>query len=427
MLFVYRILINLFFPILIISLKLRVLLGKEDKIRFKEKYLIDSSIDNRDKNKQLIWFHAASIGEVTSIIDLIKSLDNQDSKLEFLITTVTLSSGKICEKIFDKKSNIHHRYFPIDSYKIVKKFLSLYNPNLVIFVDSEIWPNFLLEIKKKNIPLVLLNARITNKTLKRWKLFPRTASKVFNTFDLCISSSINSKDNLEKLNAKNVKYFGNLKFSTNFELTKLNNKIDNYLSNFKVWCATNTHEGEELLCINTHKEIKKNIKNVITIIIPRHINRVPKIITMCKDHNLKIQILDEENTINKQTEILIVNSFGVLPKYYDYCDSVFIGKSTLKKLRLVGGQNPIEAAKLGCKIYHGKYVYNFQEVYSLLNSYEISQEIVNHLDLAEKITLDFEKTAHSKNKNIDTINQYRKKILETTNMEIKNILKNENL
>ena len=149
MLFVYRILINLFFPILIISLKLRVLLGKEDKIRFKEKYLIDSSIDNRDKNKQLIWFHAASIGEVTSIIDLIKSLDNQDSKLEFLITTVTLSSGKICEKIFDKKSNIHHRYFPIDSYKIVKKFLSLYNPNLVIFVDSEIWPNFLLEIKKK--------------------------------------------------------------------------------------------------------------------------------------------------------------------------------------------------------------------------------------------------------------------------------------
>ena len=427
MLFVYRILINLFFPILIISLKLRVLLGKEDKIRFKEKYLIDSSIDNRDKNKQLIWFHAASIGEVTSIIDLIKSLDNQDSKLEFLITTVTLSSGKICEKIFDKKSNIHHRYFPIDSYKIVKKFLSLYNPNLVIFVDSEIWPNFLLEIKKKNIPLVLLNARITNKTLKRWKLFPRTASKVFNTFDLCISSSINSKDNLEKLNAKNVKYFGNLKFSTNFELTKLNNKIDNYLSNFKVWCATNTHEGEELLCINTHKEIKKNIKNVITIIIPRHINRVPKIITMCKDHNLKIQILDEENTINKQTEILIVNSFGVLPKYYDYCDSVFIGKSTLKKLRLVGGQNPIEAAKLGCKIYHGKYVYNFQEVYSLLNSYEISQEIVNHLDLAEKITLDFEKTAHSKNKNIDTINQYGKKILETTNMEIKNILKNENL
>ena len=148
---------------------------------------------------------------------------------------------------------------------------------------------------------------------------------------------------------------------------------------------------------------------------------------MCKDHNLKIQILDEENTINKQTEILIVNSFGVLPKYYDYCDSVFIGKSTLKKLRLVGGQNPIEAAKLGCKIYHGKYVYNFQEVYSLLNSYEISQEIVNHLDLAEKITLDFEKTAHSKNKNIDTINQYGKKILETTNMEIKNILKNENL
>ena len=149
MIFVYRILINLFFPILIISLKIRVLLGKEDKIRFKEKYLIETSTYRKNKNKRLIWFHAASIGELSSIIDLIKFLNSHNDKLEFLITTVTLSSGKICEKIFEKNINIHHRYFPLDAHKVVKKFLNLYNPNLVIFVDSEIWPNFLFEIKKK--------------------------------------------------------------------------------------------------------------------------------------------------------------------------------------------------------------------------------------------------------------------------------------
>ena len=148
---------------------------------------------------------------------------------------------------------------------------------------------------------------------------------------------------------------------------------------------------------------------------------------MCKNHNLKIQILNEENIIDKGTEILIVDSFGVLPMYYNYCDSVFIGKSTIKKLSLVGGQNPIEAAKLGCKIYHGKYVYNFQEVYSLLNDYKISQEIVDHIDLAKKIMLDFKKPTQSKNENIDTINQYGKKILETTSKEIISILKDENL
>jgi 3-deoxy-D-manno-octulosonic-acid transferase len=129
------------------------------------------------------------------------------------------------------------------------------------------------------------------------------------------------------------------------------------------WCAASTHDGEENICIDAHKKIQKIHQNILTIIIPRHIDRVKKIFDECSRNNLKAQILNDEEKIHDAVEILIINSFGKIPKFFDCCKTVFIGISLVKKLKLVGGQNPIEAAKNGCKIYHGPYVYNFSEVY----------------------------------------------------------------
>ena len=149
-----------------------------------------------------------------------------------------------------------------------------------------------------------------------------------------------------------------------------------------------THKTEEIFCLKTHLKIKKQYENVVTIIIPRHIHRSQIIKKECDNLNLRSQILNENEKIEKDNEIIIVNSYGSVSNFLNICKSVFIGKSLIKKLSSVGGQNPIEAAKFGCKIYHGPYIYNFKEVYELLNKMKFSENILNENDLAEKLIQD---------------------------------------
>ena len=211
MLPIYRLLINILFPIIVVFIFVRTFLNKEDKKRYKEKLFYSSFNSSRNNKKKLIWFHAASIGELNSITPLISKLDEKD--FEFLITTITLSSSELIKKKFLLNKNITHRFLPIDKLSLVKNFLDDWSPNLILFVDSEIWPNFLLEMKKRSLPVVLLNARITKKTFFRWNFILKTAKRIFNSFELCLSSSHASKNYLEKLNVKNNKYYGNLKFT----------------------------------------------------------------------------------------------------------------------------------------------------------------------------------------------------------------------
>ena len=421
MILIYRFIINAFFPLIVIIIFFRTWYKKEDKKRFKEKIFSTSLNVVKNYKKKLIWFHVASIGELKSIVPLIKKL-NKNNKYAFLITTVTLSSAQlIANNLFNQK-NITHRFFPIDKLGLVKKFLNSWSPNLIIFVDSEIWPNFLLEIKKRKIPLILLNSRITKKTFLRWSKIPETAKKIFASFDLCLPSSPESKYYLEKFKVKNIKYFGNLKFTSENELNNLNFKNKEILSNRKFWCAISTHKGEDLFCIKTHLNLKVNHKTIITIIIPRHIDRVKDIKLSCKNLNLTSQILSDGELINPDKEIIIINSYGVISSYLRLCKSVFIGKSMIKKLDAVGGQNPIEAAKMGCKIYHGPYVRNFKDVYELLNKYKISEEINNDIELSNKLEIDLKTFNEIKNEKIIIINNLGEKILNDTYEELVKIL-----
>ena len=423
MLFTYRFLTFLLFPAFTILIYLRKFIKKEDKIRYKEKILSSSFSPNRNSSNKLYWFHAASIGEVLSVIPLIKELDKNDKNLNFLITTVTLSSANLVNKELKKFKNITHRFFPLDIYHLVKKFLDTWKPNLVCFVDSEIWPNFLIEIKKRNIPLALINGRITQKTFNKWKIFGDFAKLIFNTFDICLTSSLDSKNNLEKLKVKNVKNIGNLKFCVSNVSESLDGINKDNLDKFKTWCAASTHNGEELFCLRTHLNFTKEFKNLLTIIVPRHIHRVNYIEKLCKKLELKSQILNENEQISSSIEVLIINSFGVLQKYFDYCSNVFIGKSMLKKLESVGGQNPIEAAKQGCKIYHGPYVYNFKEIYRLLKSYNISEQVESFDQLSEKLTENLKNEKKINKKQIEELNYYGDEILQSTVKEINNIVR----
>ena len=422
MLSIYRFFLNLFYPLIIAFIYFRIFLNKEDKNRFKEKLFASSFNTIRNYKKKLIWFHVASIGEFKSIKPLIKEL-NKKNKFEFLITTVTLSSAKLVQENFNNQSNVFHRFFPIDKLSLVNNFLDSWQPSLSVFVDSEIWPNFLLSIKRRNIKLVLLNARITKKTYFKWKIISKTAYKIFSSFDLCIPSSNESKKYLEKLKVRNIEYFGNLKLTTKNDKNLIANSNKKILERKNFWCAVSIHEGEDIFCIKTHLILKKNNFRPTAIIIPRHINKSKNIKKNCEKFNLKAQIISKNDIINPDNDIIIVNSYGLISSYLELCKSVFIGKSTIKKMKDVGGQDPIEAAKSGCKIYHGPYVYNFYEIYKLLSKLNLSEEVKTEIHLAKKIYKDLKSLKNVKSKKISIINNLGKKILKDTCDELYKIIK----
>ena len=422
MILFYRIFTFFLFPLFILITYLRRFNNKEDKKRFVEKISFNETFFPKDK--KVFWIHAASVGETNSVIPLIKELIKSNKKIFILLTSTTLSSSLLIDKKKLNSNNFQHRFFSLDIQHLVKRFLNHWKPELVIFIDSEVRPNYLMEISKRKIPLVLLNGRISMKTFKRWKMIPNLSKKLFNLYDLCLPSSLESQENLKSLGAKNIKLIGNLKFC--FALSNENkfNTLESYFKNQKVWCAASTHPGEEEIILKTHNLLKSKGLNIITILIPRHISRSQNIHEICKNFKLKSKVIEKDSDISKEYEVLIVNSIGEMTKYFYSCRSIFMGKSFSKRLKEVGGQNPIEPAKCGCKIYHGPYVSNFSEIYSFLNDKKITYKVSDEIDLAENIVKDFNINNYKNNKNIEDLNNYGHKILKQTTQEILN-LKND--
>tara|TARA_A100001011_G_scaffold394169_2_gene485900 strand:- start:184 stop:1464 length:1281 start_codon:yes stop_codon:yes gene_type:complete len=425
MILFYRALTNLFYPILVLIIFFRKLAKKEDQKRYKEK-IFSSNYNVKKNNKlKLIWFHAASIGELKSIIPIIDQLNVRENSLEFLVTTITLSSANLAKIKFKNNNNIHHRFIPIDVKFLIVKFLDLWKPKAIFLVDSEIWPNLISVVKEKKIPLAILNARITNKTFNRWRFVSSFAESLFGSFDLCLTSNFETKEYLENLNAKNIHYIGNIKFCETIKKNiKNNNEI--FLTSKNFWLAASTHNGEENFCLLTHLEIKKDMKNIVTIIAPRHVNRSADIKKLCDGYNLNCQILNSGDHILEDREIVIINSYGILSSFFKNSKSVFIGKSNIKKLKNVGGQNPIEAVKLGCKVYHGPFVYNFKEVYKILEKNNVSKEVNSPEELARCLLLDFKINGVKDLKFAKTIDNLGQKILSESLKKINNFLIYEN-
>lgn len=426
MIHAYRILSNLLYPIFVIFVYFRKFIKKEDPLRFKEKILISHFNVKREKNNKLIWFHASSIGELNSIIPVIENLNTNSKNLLFLITTTTLSSGILAKNIIKKFNNIEHRFFPLDVDFLIKKFLTLWKPDIIFLVDSEIWPNLIVSSKKLKIPIALINARLSRKSFHRWMRFPKIASKIFNSFDLCLSSNLETKKFLEKLNSKNIFFHGNIKLINKINPGNIKNLNKDVLLKKRFWIAASTHENEEILCLKAHANLKKRYNDILTIIAPRHINRSSKIKTLSEKFNYNTQLLNQGDMILDNKEVVIINSFGVLQEYFKYSKSVFIGKSINEKLKDDSGQNPIDAVKLGCKIYHGPYVNNFKDIYELLEKNNISKKIETYEDLSNNLIIDLEFPIKKNNFSIQIIETLGKKTLSDTMKNINNFINNDN-
>ena len=409
MLIIYRIIINLIFLLSPLILMIRLIKKKEDLKRFKEKFCLFSKSRNQGN---LIWFHGASVGELQSIVPLLEKLEKNKRINNILVTSNTLSSSKVIQKF--KFSKVVHQFFPIDTNYLTKKFLNYWKPSSVYFIDSEIWPNMFFNLKKKNISINLINGRITKKTFSKWSMIPSFSKKIFNKFDLCLPSSKESENYLKKLGAQNIKFIGNLKFSqSENEKIQINNNIKKFFKSKKIWCGSSTHEGEEKICGLVHKKLNKKYKNLITILIPRHIDRIEMIQNQLIKLNLITHLHESNKKINTKTDIYIVNSYGKTKSFYNLCKNVFLGGSLIKH----GGQNPLEAARYGCNIIHGPNISNFKEIYKFLKTNKASIKIYNEKTMTNALNKFFLKKTSSRtiHKKLKLIGQ---KILNNTYKEI---------
>ncbi len=412
MFFIYQILLSFLLIISPIIIFFRISKNKEDKKRYIEKFSIPSK---KRSNGNLIWFHGASVGEILSIIPLVKYYEKQKIIDQILITSSTVSSSKVIRKFKFKKTI--HQFFPIDHFFFVNKFLDYWKPNLAIFIDSEIWPYMFKRIYNKNISLILLNARLTKKTFNRWIKINFFSKSIFNKIKIAYPQNLETKNYLKKLNLKKIKQIGNLKFTQNNDINqnKISNKLKLQLKDKKIWVASSTHVGEEVLCAKAHVELKKKIKNLITIIIPRHIHRVNQIAAEIKKLNLKIALRSKKPNNLKNIDIYLVDTFGETNIFHQIGATVFLGGSIIKR----GGQNPLEAARYGARILHGPNTNNFNDVYKLLKKLKVSKKIINSKQLASLIIFNKNKKIGVKIKNIG------EKILKVTIKELDNLINNE--
>ena len=376
--FIYQILLSIilcFSPIIVI---IRIIKNKEDKFRFKEKFCLFSK--KRGSGK-LIWFHGSSVGEILSVVPVIKKYENDKSISKILITSSTLSSSKVLEKIKFKKTI--HQFYPIDHVFFSKKFLSHWKPDVAIFLESEVWPSMFKSIKNENILLILLNARITKKSFDRWNKIKKFSNSIFSLVDKAYSQNLETNYYLKKLNVKDIKSTGNLKFIEHdvLKINQSDKKLFSQFKKFKTFVAASTHNTEELFAAKTHILLKKKIKNIITIIIPRHIDRVDQIISQISELGLNVVSHKSNKKKLSNIDIYVVDTFGESKKFYKLATTVFLGGSIIKR----GGQNPLEPARFGAKILHGPNIDNFKDVYKYLNQLKISSTINSPQQCANSI------------------------------------------
>ncbi|MAH88707.1 MAG: hypothetical protein CMJ06_01455 [Pelagibacterales bacterium] len=370
---IYNIFLYILFPFIIIFFFFRILIGKEDKNRFLEKL---SFISKKRPLGNLIWFHACSVGEVRSAYTLIKSFSKNNNKI--LVTTNTYLSALDVKKNFTK--NVIHQYLPLDLSFFIKKFLNHWRPNKAVFVESEIWPNLIFNTHKSKIPLFLIQARFSNTSLKRWKLFKSFFESILNKFSLIIPQSLLDKNNLENYTKNSMDIVANLKFNSDklkFS-SKEKIKLQKIISKKTIISAVSTHAGEEEIILDQIKKLESN--NTLLILQPRHPNRNNKIISIIKKHNLSFKQRSKKQLPNKRTRIYLFDTFGETGLLMSISNIIIVGGTLVP----IGGHNLIEAGQFGKSIIVGPYIYKIEEIVNYFKKYK-AIEILDKNDQLHRI------------------------------------------
>lgn len=356
----YRIISILLYPFLELFLFYRVYKKKEDKSRLNER--LGNPTFPRPQG-QIIWLHAVSVGEANSSLILVDEMLKKFPKISILFTTTTLTSAAIiAEKCAKYEGRVIHQFLPIDSYFVVQNFLHYWQPKVAIFMESEIWPNLIYEARKAGILSFLVNARMSQKSVKNWKIAKMLRFDIFNYFAAIFAQTLDDKNRIQQLTNQEVLTYGNLKAQAQnlvVDLDKLQ-ILKEQIGARKIFVAASTHKGEEQIILQAFDELKKEFSDLLLVLILRHPNRASEVKELLQGRNIAQRSLAQE--VSAQTEIYLVDTLGELGIFYSLNNFAFIGGSLLE----IGGHNPFEAIKLNCAIISGKYVFNFKEIYANL-------------------------------------------------------------
>lgn len=423
MLKLYKILIFLSTPLLYGLVFWRQINGKEDPARVTERYGIPSLPCPQG---HLIWLHAASVGEAQSALVLIDRILKINGNINFLVTSGTVTSATLMTTRLPPKA--FHQYVPLDQSLWVNRFLDHWQPDLVLWMESELWPTMLDNLRQRNISTILVNARLSDKSFARWKILKRMAKKILSAFCLIITQTPKDAQRFSKLGAISVIATDNIKYSAAslpFDKNSLN-ALKNAIEDRPLWVYASTHEGEEKLARDIHNNLKEKIPDLLTIIVPRHPDRRDTLIDL---HPNIVFRGNQKHFPLKSTELYIADTLGELGLFYSLCPIAMIGRSFSNDGG--GGHNPIEAAQLDCAIMTGPNIQFQKEIFKALLDCDAIIQAHTAKEFEEKLLLllinenlrkDYQNKAYnfslSKNKAVDDVIEQIKYFLPSGGLNV---------
>jgi 3-deoxy-D-manno-octulosonic-acid transferase len=355
----YRVVSAMAAPLMPLMLSRRLKRGKEHGARIAERRGIARL---KRPDGPLIWLHGASVGEIASALPLIERLCARG--LGVLVTSGTVTSSGLAEQRLPR--GVIHQFVPLDVPRFVRRFLDHWRPDLALLVEQDLWPNMIVEASARGVPLILINARLSETSFRRWTYLRATIVNLLQRFDLCLAGTVTDAARLTALGAPRIVTAGNLKLDVpappadRAKLTALKDAIGAR----PLIAATSTHPGEESAVIEAHKRLRGDFPGLITLIAPRHPERGPGVVELAAAAGLTAARRSRGELPGAATDIYVADTMGELGLVYRLAPVVFIGGSLINH----GGQNPIEAAKLGAAILHGPHVFNFAEIYQALDT-----------------------------------------------------------
>jgi len=371
----YRLATKIAAPVAPLLLAWRTRRGKEEPDRHSERY----GLANTPRPSGfLAWFHAASVGEANAALPVIEAIAEERPEVRILLTTATVTSAQLARDRLPKGAM--HQYVPLDRQFYVKRFLDHWRPDLAVLVESEIWPNLVLETRARNIPLLLINARMSTSSFKAWRRRPGLSRPIFSAFDLVLAQNDSLAERFAQLGAPDARDAGNLKADAPpppVDVVK-KRQLASAVSGRPLWLAASTHPGEDEVVATAHSMIKQALPNLLTIIVPRHPERGVMIAEQIKGEGLSATLRSQGALPESGTDIYVADTIGELGLFYGLAPVAFIGGSLVPH----GGQNPVEAIKLGTAVLTGPNWKNFTDSYTQLLTAGGAKEVTDAENLA---------------------------------------------
>ncbi|MBV6633374.1 MAG: 3-deoxy-D-manno-octulosonic acid transferase [Alphaproteobacteria bacterium] len=359
-------------------LRRRVAKGKEVPTRLNERRGIS---DKTRPDGPLLWCHGASVGEALSALPLLHRLAEAHPQLTLLVTTTTVTSAQLMAERLP--TSAIHQFAPWDHPTWVARFMDHWQPDAVLWLESELWPNALAAIKARQTPAMLLNARISDRSFSRWQYLSGTASEMLSSFKECLPQSDADGQRLEALGAQSVSSLGNLKFGAPplpVDMAALD-AMRGAIGGRTIWLAASTHPGEEEAVIAAHKQLAKKHSDILTILAPRHPQRGGEIANLVQRSGLTVAQRSTGALPQQDTGIYLTDTLGEMGTLFTLCPVVFMGGSLVP----IGGHNPIEPALFGCAVLHGPHMENFRAIRDAMANADAVEAVANDTALGNSL------------------------------------------